>query len=188
MYVSGHVLPYTSALIFFCFIATTSCVVVAIYTCFITCAFIYFSRLHIFWVVCRLHTWTTLTYLLTGLLTRSIIMSHAFAMSPTTTLNSLKVLTGVGCSLMHMGGNLWVWCFFYLHSSLVISFSHYIISWHNISSFIVSFEWPAPTLPRCPWLVTFHPRRQSLNKRPWGHPRCQCLKKKKSPVQPSLKD
>ena len=118
MYVSVHVLPYTLALIFYYFIATTSCVAVAIYTCFITCASIYCSPdflmlgLHVFLVVCRLHTWTTLTYLLTGLLTRSIIMSHAFAMSPTTTLNSLKVLTGVGCRLMHMGGNLWVWCFF----------------------------------------------------------------------------
>ena len=134
--------PYTLALMFYCFIATTSCVAVAIYVCFSTCASIYSSPdfllfhwyclmccssylymfhymcLHIlqarfpnvgpscFLVVCRLHTWTTLTYLLTGLLTRSIILSHAFAMSPTTTLNSLKVLTGVGCSLMHMGGNL----------------------------------------------------------------------------------
>ena len=76
---------------------------------------------------------------------------------------------------------------FYLHSSLVISFSHYVISWHNISSFIVSSERPAPTLPRCPWLVTFHPCRQSLKKRPWGHPRHQCLKKKKSPCNQVLR-
>ena len=143
--------------------------------------------LHVFLVVCRLHTWTTLTYLLTRLLTRLIILSHAFAMSPTTILNSLKLLTGVGRSLMHMGGNLWVWCFFYLHSSLVISFSHYVISWHNISSFIVSSERPAPTLPWCPWLVTFHPHRQSLKKSPWGHPRRQCLKKKKSPCSQVLR-
>ena len=134
--------PYISALIFYCFIATTSCVAVTIYVCFSTCASIYsnpdfllfhcyylmccssylymfhYMCFHIlqpnflnvgpscFFVVCRLRTWTTLTYLLSGLLTRSIIMSHAFAMSPTTTLNSLKVLTGVGCCLMHMGGNL----------------------------------------------------------------------------------
>ena len=134
--------PYTSALIFYCFIGTTSCVAVAIYICFSTYVFIYFSPdfllfhcyyliccssylymfhymcFHIlqprfpnvgpscFLVVCRLLTWTTLTYLLTGLLTRSIILSHAFAMSPTMTLNSLKVLTGVGCRLMHMGSDL----------------------------------------------------------------------------------
>ena len=143
--------------------------------------------LHIFWVVCRLRTWTTLTYLLTGLLTRSIILSHAFSRSPTTTLNSLKVLTGVGCSLMHMGGNLWVWCFFiFIHLwsfLLVIMLFLDIIYLHSL---LVPNDQPLPYPGAHDWLHSTPPSKPK--EEAMGPPPLPMPEEEEETVQPSLKD